>query len=169
MNSKTITNLGSTCFLLILIVVVILNGACGSSKVLPQKEILLEEINWLIGYWERADIKKKGQRGVEIWRKEKDKLIGLGILIQGRDTLFKERFQIIIKGNQLHYIANVGHDAAPVSFLVTSKDQQHFVCENQQHDFPKRIGYYLESEGELRANVAADEKSQDFVFRKRSN
>jgi hypothetical protein len=42
-------------------------------------------------------------------------------------------------------------------------DNQSFVCENPEHDFPKKIDYTL-SDGKMTARISGNGRSFDFIF-----
>lgn len=127
----------------------------------------LQQLEWLLGRWERSDLHQSGRQGIEIWeRRSPTAFIGHGVLLQNRDTLFQERLRLLVKDRQLYFVADVAHNKASVFFKIQSADQQHFACENPTHDFPKTIRYTLQSEGALQATASGNGNKQEFLFRK---
>jgi Domain of unknown function (DUF6265) len=132
----------------------------------PEIEEQFRSLKWLEGTWERINL-KPGLTASESWRMEAPyKLIGLGVTMKGNDTAFLEKIQIRIKGNNLYYIADVRENQAPVDFKFTSLSASGFVCENPEHDFPKKIEYRLNGSN-LAVIISANGKSQDYLFVKK--
>lgn len=125
-----------------------------------------KKVEWLIGTWDRINIKKPGRTAWEQWEKVAPYHIGgKGVTMQGADTLFIEKFSIQIKDNALYYIADVPENKKPVHFKLTAITSTGFVCENPQHDFPKRISYQVEGTN-LKAQISGDGKIIDFQFKR---
>lgn len=124
-----------------------------------------KKLEWLTGTWNRTNI-KPGRTAHERWEKiTDDKLRGYGVTIQGSDTVFLEKMTLLIKDNAIYYVADVPENQQPVYFKLTSVTSTGFVCENPQHDFPKKISYQLDG-ANLKAQISGDGKSMDFLFRK---
>lgn len=127
------------------------------------------KLSWLAGHWDRIN-SKPGSSGYEVWEKNSpQELTGYGITLKGKDTTFAEKFSIVAKDNQLHYVVSVLSDKQePVSFLITSLTDVDFVCENPNHDFPKKIEYHLKG-NQLHASISGDGRSIPFLFERRKN
>lgn len=94
-----------------------------------------------MGKWERKNA-KPGQSGFEQWQKvSPTKLIGKGLTLKGKDTVFVEELEISIKGKNIFYNVKLSGENEPVAFKLVHIDSQAFVFENQAHDFPKKIAY----------------------------
>lgn len=122
----------------------------------------LNNFSWLEGTWLRQgsnDIKK----GYESWSMEQDTYNGLGITIQDSDTTFIEHLKIEKKEGKFFYVANVAHNKTPIYFEITSCSNNHFIAENPDHDFPRKIEYQLSGDAFM-ATISADEKEVKFVF-----
>jgi hypothetical protein len=124
------------------------------------------KVEWLIGTWNRTDITKHGRTGHEQWIKTSEtELKGLGIIQQENDTLFVEKITILLKDGNLYYVADVAKNKVPVYFKFIELTATGFVCENTQHDFPKRISYQVEG-STLKAVTSGNGKSAKFIFEK---
>ena len=135
------------------------NGQPVSKKDFPS-------LSWLEGTWTRLNIKKPGRTSFEQWKKINDhEFIGLGVTLQGTDTVFVEKLKITVEGNEIHYVADIPENPKPIHFTFTSISSGHFTCENQKHDYPKKISYQLEK-NILTAQTSGDGKMQEFVFEK---
>ena len=78
-------------------------------------------------------------------------------------AVFLEKIQIVSKNGNIYYVADVKENKAPVYFKFTSLTPDGFVCENPEHDFPKRIEYRLTG-STLTVIISAGAKSQNYLF-----
>lgn len=123
-----------------------------------------KKLEWLIGKWDRTNLTKPGRTGYEVWNKTgEQEFRGHGGVLQGKDTLFVEKFSIVIKDNTIYYTADVPENKQPIYFKMTSVNDSGFVCENPEHDFPKKITYQLE-DATLKAQISGNGKLSDFIF-----
>ncbi len=123
-------------------------------------------LSWLEGKWSRLHIKKPGRTAFEVWKKTNDKeFTGIGVTLQGTDTVFVEKLKIIIEGNEIHYVADIPENPQPVHFKFTAQSEHGFVCENPTHDYPKKISYQVDG-NTMKAQTSGDGKIQEFVFEK---
>lgn len=126
----------------------------------------LKKLDWLIGTWDRINISKPGRSSHERWEKiEESKLRGHGVTMQGQDTVFLEKITILIKDSNIYYVADVPENTQPVYFKITEISDNSFICENPEHDFPKKISYQLNGVN-LKAQISGDGKSFDYLFKK---
>lgn len=134
--------------------------ACSSP---PSSQNDFEKINWLKGHWERINM-KEGRSAHERWEvTENDELKGWGVSLHGLDTAFVEVLRVVMKDGVLHYVADVPENPSPVFFKFVSIAEDGFVCENPEHDFPKRIEYQLRGDS-LKAITSGDGKELVFDF-----
>jgi hypothetical protein len=127
-------------------------------------KVSLSSFDWLLGTWENQRV-KAGESASETWMKNGDYLAGTGVSLRGSDTTFVEKLKIIAKDGHYYYVADVSHNAAPVYFKMTEVSATGFVCENPEHDFPKKISYAFDGET-LTATISAGEKKIPFIFRR---
>lgn len=126
-----------------------------------------KKLEWLIGTWSRTNMTKPGRTAFEVWeQKSPNQLGGYSIVMQGRDTIFKEKFELIIRDDSMYYVADVPENKEPVYFKITAISENGFVCENPQHDFPKKISYQLVGTT-LKAQISGDGNSSDFIFKRK--
>ncbi|RYZ98857.1 MAG: hypothetical protein EOP47_18270 [Sphingobacteriaceae bacterium] len=122
-----------------------------------------KKLEWLTGNWTRTKM-KAGSSGYERWEKvSPTKLIGEAATIKGADTIFKERTQLIIKGNDVFYVVDASGNTETVYFKMTSITTDGFVCEAPEHDFPKMITYKLTGNA-IKATISGDGKEMDFYY-----
>jgi len=122
-----------------------------------------KKLKWLAGCWKRTDA-KPGQNGRETWSASSaTSFKGLGITMKGKDTVSLEKLSLIIKGNDIFYVADVTGNPKPVYFKMISITDNSFVCENPEHDFPKKICYKLTG-NKIEASISGNGKSIPYNF-----
>ncbi len=125
----------------------------------------VEKLDWLMGNWNRIRV-KEGRSAFERWEKiTNHELIGLGVYMNGLDTVFTEKLRIIVKDGDLYYVADVIENPEPVYFKFTQLTSNGFVCENPDHDFPKKIEYAMKGDT-LIATTSGDDNELIFEFLK---
>ncbi|MCB0280158.1 MAG: hypothetical protein KDD94_11670 [Calditrichaeota bacterium] len=126
------------------------------------------QLDWLLGKWQRINV-RSGRTAFESWQKVSDKeFTGNGITLSNADTVFVEKLKITVRDNQLYYMADVKENAEPTYFRISEIGEKQFVCENPQHDFPKKISYVFDGK-QLIAQISGNGKAIDFIFRKADN
>ena len=131
------------------------------NSIKPAKQF--KSLRWLEGAWERTNV-KPGITATEEWNEvSPSELKGLGITMKGQDTMVLEKIQILLKNGNIYYVADVKENKAPVYFKFTSLTPDGFVCENPDHDFPKRIEYRLAG-STLTVLISDGTKSQNYLF-----
>ena len=125
-----------------------------------------KKLKWIEGTWLRTD-NKPGQSGHERWlQSTPHELRGYGVTMKEQDTLFVEKLRILIREDNLYYVADVPENQQPVYFKLTEITNAGFVCENPDHDFPKKIAYQMER-GVLTATISGAGKSMSFLFKRK--
>jgi len=126
----------------------------------------LKKISWLEGTWTRTDA-EPGRSGSERWTKYSEaEWQGLGVNMKGSDTTFVEKIKLLLKDGNIYYVADVPENQQPVYFKVTTLTNHGFVCENPNHDFPKKIEYSHDG-NKMKATISGDGKSIDYLFVKK--
>lgn len=123
------------------------------------------EFGWLIGTW-----KLEGKNVYETWKgSANNSLHGFSYRVNGADTVRLEQLRFAKEGDRFLYIPDVPGNRGPVQFKVTDYDQNSFVAENPQHDFPKRIRYRLirgDTLDRIEASIEGDGKVIPFHYRR---
>ena len=122
------------------------------------------DFDWLIGKWERENV-RPGRTAFEIWEREGELLSGIGVTLEGTDTVFVEKLSIISKEGQFYYVADVTANTAPTLFKISDYNADGFVSENPEHDFPKKIMYTLDG-NKMLATISGDGKEIPFAFKR---
>jgi len=126
-----------------------------------------ERLYWLNGVWNQSNITKPGRALVEHWIKSGDyEMRGQATTTQNVDTVFVEHTTLLIKDNSIYYVADVPQNKKAIYFKLTSITGNGFVCENPEHDFPKKITYELTG-NQLKATISGDGKSFDYLYLKK--
>ncbi len=120
----------------------------------------MEIFNWLEGHWEfEVD---NGLFG-EVWSKSNDSVFsGHGYMLIGEDTVSKELLRLEFRKGEIFYIVTIEdhNDGKPVNFKLTSDQNNTYVFENPEHDFPKKIIYKKNSENSVTAIIEGDEADE---------
>src|SRR5215208_2714505 len=125
-----------------------------------------KKLQWLIGEWNRTNA-RPGRSGLEKWViNSATEMQGWGITMKEKDTLLVEKAKLLVKDNDIYYVADVPENKEPVFFKLISISEDGFVCENPLHDFPKIISYKRE-QGKLKATISGNGKSFDYLFEKK--
>lgn len=134
-----------------------------AQKQSPPAELHIASLNWLVGSWERINV-KEGFKAQETWKLSgQEELAGVGVTLKGTDTVFVEKIRILKKDQDLFYVADVKENSKPIYFKFTTMHFSGFSCENPEHDFPKKIEYNLQGKN-LTVVISGDGKSQNFTF-----
>ncbi|MGY0037351.1 DUF6265 family protein [Pedobacter sp. NJ-S-72] len=129
----------------IVLIMVINTNIYGQAKVNGKLNAKQEfkKLEWLIGNWNRTDV-KPGKTATESWVKVAAyEFKGTGVVVKGKDTVFVEKLRLIVKDNDIFYVVDVKENKGLVYFKLTTISSSGFVCENTEHDFPKKIEYQL--------------------------
>jgi hypothetical protein len=123
----------------------------------------------LEGTWKMAT--KRGAL-CEEWKKiDKNYLQNKGYMIKGKDTIVSERVALTNSNGGIFYTSTVEdqNNKQPIAFKMTKAENNMFVFENPQHDFPKRIVYKLVTADSLHAYVddgTETGKKQNFYYKR---
>lgn len=143
----------------VLVILGLSNAACGQEST-AQK---FKKLEWLVGNWQRTN-SKPGQSGYENWSKVSDtKLTGKGVTLKGKKTIFVEQLELSIKDGNIYYSVIVTGEPKPVHFKLTAVSKNAFVCENPEHDFPKKIAYTRNGKT-AKAVVSGNGQTLDYEF-----
>ncbi|MFT3909866.1 MAG: DUF6265 family protein [Ferruginibacter sp.] len=114
---------------------------------------------------------KKGNTIGESWVKVNDDYLqNKGFYVKGNDTVVTERVALRKIKNEISYTSTVEdqNNKQPIAFKLTSFENNVFIFENPEHDFPKRIIYELISADSIHAWIDAGKSGtggrQDFYY-----
>ena len=124
----------------------------------------------LEGVW-----KMNTKRGAlcEEWKKvDNNYLQSRGYMIKGKDTTINERVALTNTKAGIFYTSTVEdqNNKQPIAFKMTKAENNVFIFENPEHDFPKRIVYELMGNDSLHAYIddGTDntKKRQNFYYKR---
>lgn len=129
----------------------------------------LNKLNWILGKWKVSSSKRLQ---FEEWQKVSSiKYEGVSYKINDSDTIVSEKILLIIEDGNIFYIPTVfdQNNAQPIKFKLTQLKKGYVSFENKEHDFPKKIEYFLESKRKIKAKVSNESFSIDFHLSKQKN
>lgn len=145
---------------------ILFTGSCGAQS-MPVEKNGLRLVSWLAGTWERTGLPPQ-KKGSENWKiSNEHEMKGIGLTMQGRDTLEMEKLLIVLRNDTVYYVADVKENRSPVYFAFTQLSSTGFVCENPSHDFPKKITYRRQKD-RLVATISGDDKSISYSYRRKN-
>ncbi len=141
---------------------------CAAAFMIPADKTFTK-LYTLEGTW-----KMTTKRGAicEEWKKVNDNhLQSKGYFIKGADTLVNERVALTNSKEGIFYTSTVEdqNNKEPITFKMTGADNNRFVFENPQHDFPKRIVYKFITADSMHAFIddgTETGKRQNFYYKK---
>jgi hypothetical protein len=108
----------------------------------------------------------------EEWKKiDKHYLQNKGYMVKGNDTIINERVALTNTKEGVFYTSTVQdqNNKQPIAFKMTRADENMFVFENPEHDFPTRIVYKFVTADSLHAFIddGTDAgKKQNFYYKR---
>jgi len=152
------------------IIIAITTITCLTAFTFIESNKVFKKLYKLEGTW-----KMNTKRGAicEEWKKmNKNHLQSRGYMIKGSDTVVNERVALTKTKEGVFYTSTVEdqNNKQPIAFKMTKVENNLFVFENPQHDFPKRIVYKFITADSLHAFVddGNDEskKRQNFYYKR---
>lgn len=138
--------------------------------ILNNNKKAFKKLRALEGTWKMP--LKKGVLCEEWKIVDKNYLQSKGYMLKGTDTIINERVALTKTGKGIFYTSTVENqnNKQPIAFTMTKSDNNIFVFENPNHDFPKRIVYQLVTADSLHAWVddgtEGSKKKQHFYYKK---
>ena len=126
-----------------------------------------QDFSWLLGDWQRTN-NQVDEITTETWEISGQEYHGLGITLEGSDTVFFEHMTLKNIEDQMHLVVSTPEHNVAVEFKITSNDNKSFIAENPDNDFPKKIIYNKTNEG-LLATISSGDKKIEFVFERISD
>lgn len=145
----------------ILIILVLISDLAVTQNLTGEEK--LKKLSWLEGTWNRTNV-KAGLTASERWMKtDQGDFQGWGVSMNAADTSFVEKLKIIIKDNEVYYVADVPGNKQLTYFKFTELTASGFVCEDPEHDFPKKISYQVNGT-KLKATISGNGKAIEYFF-----
>ncbi len=151
------------------IVTAIIVTLCLSAFIISGDKKTFKKLYTLEGTWKMNT--KRGALCEEWKRVNKNHLQNKGYMVKGKDTIISERVALTNTKEGIFYTSTVEdqNNKQPVAFKMTGSENNVFVFENPQHDFPKRIVYKLVTADSLHAYIddgTEAGKKQNFYYKR---
>lgn len=119
--------------------------------------------DWLLGEWKRNN-EEAGKETFENWKKISDtEYEGLGFTLQNGDTIFQEKIRLIGSDTNWNLIVQLKDASDAVTFKISSYNDNEFICENKENDFPNKIKYWKNVDN-INAAVSGADMKISFEF-----
>ena len=109
----------------------------------------LDAVRWVLGTWVQES---ETSTTTETWTATSDHVFaGQGIARRTgeKDPRFVESLLLVEMSGAVFYVAKVPENEYPIPFRMVEASESHAVFTNPNHDFPRRIEYRLQEDGEL--------------------
>ncbi len=101
------------------------------------EEALLTNFYWLLGEWVSET---NGRQSVERWMLSDNRTLqGAGLLLQGKDTLFRENMSLRLIDNRVYLFVALDDSRQPVRYELLEQKDNRAVFENKTIAFPQQI------------------------------
>jgi hypothetical protein len=133
-----------------------------SSSTFAQSDPCVQKFSWLTGKW---SMKQNGSTIVEQWSFFNGSLKCMSYEVKGIDTILIENASISCIGGKKVFTyypekADVNGKKDPIHFVLVSEENNTFVFENKQHDFPQRVVYQRVNDNECHAWIEGTENGK---------
>ena len=126
------------------------------------------DFDWLLGYWKRLN-EEEGKETFENWSAiSKTEYSGIGFTMQNGDTIKQEKIQLFKVSGKWNLTVKAPEDSESITFKGLSYNENEFICENLELDFPNKIKYWKNGE-KINASVSNAEMEIPFEFEKLNN
>ncbi len=156
---------------LLILIIGILLISCNQNKKeisktnenLSESTEMTDNFDWLLGKWKRNN-EEIGKETFEKWEKKSNtEYLGLGFTMQNGDTLKQEKIRLIKSNNNWYLKVQPQDEPEPITFKMTSFNEQEFICENKDLDFPNKIKYW-KNKDKINASVSGEGMEIPFEF-----
>lgn len=155
--------------LVLLLTITILSFSSCAEKSKKETEVKVEEksvnenFDWLLGSWKRNN-EEEGKETFEIWEKyNSSEYSGIGFTMLNGDKIKQEIMRLKKLNTAWVLEVQPQDEPAPITFKMTNFNEQEFICENKELDFPKLIKYWKNGD-KINALVSGDDLKIEFEF-----
>lgn len=114
-------------------------------------------LSWMAGCWRQES---SGRVVEEMWMAPRgDGLLGMSRTVAKGRIVDHEFLQIRVQDGRLVYIAKPSRQPE-ATFTAKTASAREVIFENLAHDFPQRVIYRLQEDGNLAARIEGTEKGQ---------
>jgi len=114
----------------------------------------IDRLGWLVNHWQHIDGEKSSE---EHWIAPRGGImLGVNRSVDGKGKMSFEylRIESAEDDRMVHYASPMGRGETAFSLLEVA--QGRVVFENPEHDFPRRISYWLDDQGRLHARIEGE-------------
>jgi hypothetical protein len=123
----------------------------------------ISAVSWLAGCWRQESPSRTVD---EVWMTPAgDGMLGMSRTVAKGRIVEHEFLQLRVQDGRLVYIAKPSGQAE-AAFPAKTVGAKEVVFENLKHDFPQRIIYRLQADGNLTARIEGGGKGIDFPMRR---
>jgi hypothetical protein len=125
----------------------------------------LSDLKWLLGDWQ---VTNENTIVKESWKQVSNKTFeGSGQSIDRKTgkIKFSESMRIVAMSDNIFYLAKVKENKFPVSFQLTMCDNKLALFENPEHDFPKKLGFYMDKDDLVVDVLGKDDKGYTIHYK----
>lgn len=124
-------------------------------------ESTFQQLGKLRGKWRMQT--DKGTITEQWQQKNKSEYLGKSWANKGKDSTINETLLLSYENGVIKYTSTVvgENNGKAISFVLTKAENDIYVFENPQHDFPKRIIYHFKSNNELTAAIDDGQENGD--------
>lgn len=123
-----------------------------------------ENFDWLLGEWKRLN-EEEGKETFENWKKiSSTEYAGIGFTMQNGDTINQEKIKLSKINDKWNVAVKIPEEES-VIFIGKSYNDNEFIVENTEIDFPNKIKYWKDGK-KLKATIANSEMQILFEFEK---
>jgi len=147
------------CTIAIYLLFVLVCEAMAQQPVFTANEF--KPLHGLTGLW-----KMDGKRGAiyEEWQVSGDnQLTGRSYKLNNNDTMVLENVVISLQGKAIFYtpVVRDQNNRQPVPFKLISYNNNKYIFENKEHDYPQRVIYELVSANDLHARIEGSKNGKE--------
>jgi len=133
------------------------------TKTKVEEKISNENFDWLLGNWKRLN-EEEGKETFENWEKIKEtEYSGIGFTMQNGDTIKQEKIRLTKTSGKWNLTVKVPEESEAITFNGVSHNENEFICENNEMDFPNRIKYWKNGD-KINAAVSGGKMKISFEF-----
>ena len=151
---------------LVLLVLLTFSASCKNTTtpvVQKESESITANFDWMLGDWQRSN-EEEGLETFESWQKLDDwHYLGTALTLQEKDTVWQESVTLAQFDSGWEFQVTGKGEIIPTVFKLTAADENGFIAENPENEFPKVIRYYKKGE-QMEAVISGGGNEIPFIF-----
>lgn len=135
-------------------------GVAAQDKKADPKKLALTDLAWLGGCW-KANEKESRVNNIEQWSQPfANVMVGVGVEQKNGKASSWEHMRIEARNDGSIVYTAKPHNQKEANFTLTSTDADMLTFENPKHDFPQKITYRREKNGNLEMRIDGELKGE---------